>query len=449
MRLVTGKLYAIRRKEPGSGAPVEPWTTEPSTHFSGRLFNEPPYGWLIEQTSAGTYRTVSFGAMAATSIIDVAKRLLANVDNDCSDETDSIMRVPVRSYVDPARYGAEIDAIFLRSPLLVALSADLRKPGDYSALTITGRPLLCVRGEDGVARVFLNVCRHRGAAVSDQGFGCSRRFTCPYHFWVYDTQGTLVGNTAKDAFAGLDVDGLVELPSAERAGALFAVLTPGLTFDVDDWLGDMGPALEILELNNLHRHRDGLPAESGNWKITADGYVDGYHLGYLHRNTIGTKSITNRNTYDCFGPHVRLGFANKPLPAMRGLPQDEWRLREAMSLVHYVFPNISISGLPGSGLMVSRILPGPTPLRCVVEQFQYFREPMETADQIADANSKRDLYYRVTRDEDFAKVLKITDGLGSIADDFFRYGRNEVGNQNVHRWIDTLVASSPLAALTH
>lgn len=378
----------------------------------------------------------------ASSLLDVAKRLLVNVDNDRSDEVEHIMRVPVSNYLDPDRYAAEIDTIFLRSPLLVALSADLRKSGDYSALTIAGRPLLCVRGDDGVARVFLNICRHRGAAVSEHGFGCTRRFTCPYHFWVYDTHGTLVGNTAKDAFAGLEVDGLVELTSAERAGALFAVLTPGLTFDIDDWLGDMGPALEILELDNLHRHRDGLPAESGNWKITADGYVDGYHLGYLHRTTIGTKSITNRNAYDCYGPHVRLGFANKPLPAMRELPDAEWHLREAMSLVHYVFPNISISGLPGSGLMLSRILPGPTPWRCSVEQFQYFREPMSTPDQIADANAKRELYYAVTRDEDFATVLKITDGLGSIANDFFRYGRNEVGNQNVHRWIDSLVTAA-------
>jgi phenylpropionate dioxygenase-like ring-hydroxylating dioxygenase large terminal subunit len=377
--------------------------------------------------------------MTATPLISVAKRLLANVDGDRGDLGTSVLNVPVRSYLETDRFERELEAIFRRSPLLVALSVDVAQTGDYSALTIAGRPIVVVRGDDGVARTFLNVCRHRGAQVTEECFGHARRFTCPYHFWVYDTQGALVGNSARDAFAGIDVTGLTELPTAERSGAIFAILTPGVALDIDEWLGDMASALEILQLDKLFRHREGLIADSGNWKATADGYVDGYHLGYLHRNTIGAKSITNRNTYDLYGPHVRLGFANKPILTMRDLPDDEWRLREAISLVHYVFPNVSISGLPGSGLMLSRIYPGTDPRHCTVEQFQYFREPMVTAEQIAEADTKRELYYAVTRDEDFATVLQVTGALGAVPDDVFRYGRNEQGNQNLHRWVEALV----------
>ena len=381
--------------------------------------------------------------MTALPIIEVAKRLLANVDSERRDFTAEIVKVPVANYRDPVRFQHELDAVFHRSPLLVALSCDVASAGAFSALAIAGRPLLVVRGDDGIARTFLNICRHRGAPVTEECFGQARRFTCPYHFWVYDNSGSLVGTTAREAFEGLDVDGLIELPTAERAGAIFAVLTPGLTFDVDDWLGEMAPALDVLELDKLVRHCNGALAESGNWKVSADGYVDGYHLGYLHRSSIGAKSITNRNTYDLFGPHVRIGFANKPLPKMRDLPHDEWRLREAMSLVHFVFPNVSISGLPGSGLMVSRILPGNSPDRCRVEQFQYFREPMVTDEQRAEADAKRELYLAVTRDEDFSTVISITDALSAIPDDSFRYGRNEPGNQNLHRWVDRLVEARP------
>jgi phenylpropionate dioxygenase-like ring-hydroxylating dioxygenase large terminal subunit len=382
--------------------------------------------------------------MTAAPLISVAKRLLANVDGDRGDLADQVMEVPVSAYLDPERFEREIEVIFHRCPLMVALSVDIAQAGDYTALDIAGRPLVVVRGDDGVARTFLNVCRHRGAKVTgevsaDGCFGQGRRFTCPYHFWVYDSQGALVGNSAREAFEGIDVTGLIELPTAERAGAIFAVLTPGAPMDIDEWLGDMASALEILQLDKLFRHRDGITADSGNWKTTADGYVDGYHLGYLHRSTIGTKSITNRNTYDLYGPHVRLGFANKPLLTMRDLPDADWRLREAMSLVHYVFPNISISGLPGSGLMLSRIYPGTTPDRCTVTQFQYFREPMVTDEQIAEADAKRELYYMVTRDEDFATVQQVTAALGAIPNDVFRYGRNEQGNQNLHQWIDKLI----------
>ncbi len=375
---------------------------------------------------------------ASTDLHGVARRLLANVIAERSDEASGLLHVPAAQYTDPQRYQEELDRIFLRQPLLVALSCDLRSPGDFSALTIAGRALLVVRSEDGTARTFLNVCRHRGAKLTPDCFGSGRRFTCPYHFWVYDTKGALVGTTAREAFAGLDVEGLIELPTAERAGAVFAILTPGEPLDIDMWLGDMAGALELIDLPGLHRHRDALATDSGNWKATADGYVDGYHIGYLHRNSIGEKAITNRNTYDVFGPHVRLGFANRQITSMGDTPVEDWDLREVMSLVHYIFPNISISGLPGHGLMVSRILPGPTVDRCTVEQFQYFRQPMVSESEIEAANRKRDYYFAVTRDEDFATVMEVTAAAGAIGDDVFRYGRNEVGNQNVHRWIQGL-----------
>lgn len=377
--------------------------------------------------------------MTATPLTDVAQRLLANVDAEHGDYGETMLNVPVTSYRDEDRFQQELDQIFRRSPLLVALTCDIPSAGDYTSLVIAERPILVVRGDDGVARTFLNICRHRGAPVAQDEFGHTRRFTCPYHFWVYDTRGGLVGNTDRQAFEGLDVAGLVELPTSERCGAVFAVLTPGLEFDVDEWLGDMADSLAYLQLEKLHRHEVPTVLDSGNWKATADGYVDGYHLGFLHRNTIGTKSITNRNTYDLYGPHVRLGFANKPLPPMRELPIDEWQLNLAMSLVHYVFPNVSISGQPNTGLMVSRVLPGPTVDKSIVTQYQYFREPLVNEEMLAEAERKRATYEAVTRDEDFATVMKITAALPAIADDHFRFGRNERGNQNIHRWIDALV----------
>jgi phenylpropionate dioxygenase-like ring-hydroxylating dioxygenase large terminal subunit len=378
--------------------------------------------------------------MACMSPQQLAERLLRNVDAESGDTVADMMFVPAASYLDQARFERELSEVFLKSPLMVAMSCDLPKPGDFSALTIADRPIVVVRGDDGAARTFLNICRHRGAKVTPDCFGSARRFTCPYHFWVYDRMGSLVGNTAPGAFDGMGAEGLMELSTKERAGLIFATLTPGVQFDLDDWLGDMADALDHLNLNNLYRHRDGLVADSGNWKATADGYVDGYHLGYLHRNTIGQRSITNRNTYDVFGPHVRLGFANKPLLEARKKSSADWDLREVMSLVHFIFPNISISGLPGHGLMVSRILPGAMAGSSQVEQFQYFREPMVTDEQIRSADAKRELYFAVTRDEDFATVKEVTAAAGAIGEDVFRFGRNEVGNQNLHRWIDAAVS---------
>ena len=370
---------------------------------------------------------------------DVARRLLANVDAGTSDQSPGQMKVPAMAYRDPGRWELEMERIYRRSPLAVALSCDVREPGDFDTVEIAQRPLLIVRGDDGVVRTFLNICRHRGAQVGD-GCGHTRRFTCPYHSWVYDTRGRLVGVPGRDTCGELDVSGLVELTTHERAGVVFAVLTPGLDFDPAEWTAGMDEALELLRLDELHRYPVLTELDSPNWKLTADGYVDGYHLGYLHSSTIGEKSITNRNTYDLFGPHVRIGFANKPITQIRDKPESEWPpMWEIMSMVHYLFPNVSISGQPGRPLMISRLLPGPTPDRSTTAQYHYYRQPVEGDEAVATAEARRLLYAQVTGEEDFVTGFKINRGLGAMADDHIRFGRNERGNQNLHTWIDRLV----------
>jgi phenylpropionate dioxygenase-like ring-hydroxylating dioxygenase large terminal subunit len=370
---------------------------------------------------------------------DVARRLLANVDAGTSDQSPVQMKVPASAYRDAKRWEEEMEQVFRRSPLVVAFSCDLREPGDYDTMEIAGRPVLVARGDDGVARAFLNICRHRGAPVAE-ACGHTRRFTCPYHSWVYDTRGKLVGVPGRDTFGDLDVSGLVELTTHERAGVILAVVTPGLEFDPAEWMSGMDDALELLRLDELHRYSVVTELDSPNWKLTADGYVDGYHIGYLHSSTIGEKAITNRNTYDLFGPHVRIGFANKPIHEIRDRPESEWPpMWEVMSMVHYLFPNVSISGQPNRPLMVSRLLPGPTPERSTTVQYHYYRQPVEGDEAVATAEARRQLYAQVTGQEDFVTGFKINRSLGAMGDDHIRFGRNERGNQNLHTWIDKLV----------
>ena len=174
--------------------------------------------------------------------------------------------------------------------------------------------------------------------------------------------------------------------------------------------------------------------DSPNWKLAADGYLDGYHIGYLHRNTIGRKAITNRNTYDLFGPHVRIGFATKLTASADDAALDGGNPPDYLSLVHYVFPNVSMSGGHGDTLMLSKLLPGPTVDRSTTVQFQYYREPI-VGDMVAVAEEKRLTYEAVVRDEDCATIFGINGGLAAMGDRHFVFGRNEPANQHLHHTI--------------
>ncbi len=372
--------------------------------------------------------------MSREILYDLCRRLLRNVEMRRPDMAEAVLQVPASLYADPVQWEKEMQDIFLRMPLLTALSCDLPAPGDFVSYTLAGRPLLLVRGDDGTVRTFLNVCRHRGARLADATRGQTRRFVCPYHAWSYGLDGHLLGMPDRDSVGLDEVAGLTPLPTEERAGAVFSCLSPGAPMDLEAWLGDMLGSLQALRLDELYPYPVDTTLASPNWKLAADGYLDGYHIGFLHKDTIGRKGINNRNTYDLFGPHVRIGFANKGIRQVETLPPEQWNLPDCMSLVHYVFPNVSISGGHGDTVMLSRLFPGPDVTQSTTVQTQYFREPVE-GDKVAAAEQKRQVYEQVVRDEDCATIFGIGANLPAMSDAPILFGRNEPGNQRLHQFI--------------
>ena len=60
------------------------------------------------------------------------------------------------------------------------------------AVRYVGQPVAVVRDGSGDLRAFSNVCRHRAHEVLS-GAGNTRLITCPYHAWVYGSDGRLLG----------------------------------------------------------------------------------------------------------------------------------------------------------------------------------------------------------------------------------------------------------------
>ena len=120
----------------------------------------------------------------------------------------------------------EVKEIFHAIPLPVCTSAELANVGDYKAMRVVGREIILVRGKDGHMNAMLNVCRHRAMKLLPGGCGNSRRFTCSYHAWTYDTDGRLTGVPGEDTFGDVDKAdySLVRLACDERAGIIFVGL---------------------------------------------------------------------------------------------------------------------------------------------------------------------------------------------------------------------------------
>ncbi len=342
------------------------------------------------------------------------------------DLAETTMVIPNAHYTDPAIAQRELATSFA-APLLVGPARMVATPGEWVALTLVDTPVVVLRGEDGRTRVFLNACRHRGAQVAD-GAGCSRRLTCPYHAWSYDTCGQLVGQPGAEGFDDLAREdlALVELPSGERAGFLWAMRDPDGVLDLDAHLGPLEAELESWGVDYEVATTMELTLGS-NWKCALEAFQETYHFPYVHRDSlVGQGAVANIVTFDQLGRHHRLGvpLASMPTPLVAG---------EHLSCIYYLYPCSVLATSPVGGELL-QFWPGPTPSSSTIRHSVLSRLPVDdpAVQEFYEGYAPR--IQAVVRDED-APVLE-SSGIGLAAGHTDAVlGRNEIGCQAAHRQI--------------
>jgi Rieske 2Fe-2S family protein len=95
-----------------------------------------------------------------------------------------------REYCSDEVFDLERRRIFQDGWFCVGRAEEAPENGSFFVTDIAGESVLIVRGEDGLLRGFLNVCRHRGSRLCD-GAGRMRVIRCPYHAWSYRLDGRL------------------------------------------------------------------------------------------------------------------------------------------------------------------------------------------------------------------------------------------------------------------
>jgi len=199
--------------------------------------------------------------------------------------------LPGRYFWDPDVFAREQDAVFGQMWACVGRADDIPHSGDFRTAELGGESVLLVRGGDGAARAFLNVCRHRGARLCLEPCGnVGPVVQCPYHAWSYALDGRLLGapNIARDETLERDRLGLVPVALEVWEGLLWVSLAD-----------DPAPLREQLEPALRHRFGDlakferygvgaltpGTTIEydvDANWKLVVENFMECYHCAPVH-----------------------------------------------------------------------------------------------------------------------------------------------------------------------
>ena len=382
--------------------------------------------------------TVLDGA-ARDEAISMMRRLVAHTRNKTTDQAEGNWEEPVENYADEALFQAEVETLFKRIPLPLALTCEMPEKNSYKALNAVGVPVVITRDAKGEVHAMLNVCRHRGALICGEGIGSGRALTCPYHAWSYGMDGQLKALYGESTFGEFDKGsrGLVTLSCVEVAGLIFVGLTPGIEIDIDAWLGDFKPVLESLKLDECY-HFSTRMMPGPNWKIVLEGFLEGYHFASLHPNTVFKTNLSNTAIFDGFGPHERVAFALRNIENHLDDPEETWDPSANVGPINWIFPGMAFAGSWRERMTCAMVLPTTKVGESMTEQRVLTRKPV-TDENRHELEVFRDFFYDVTYEEDYITGYGVQTGVGNLAGTTQIYGRNEPGVQYLHQTINRLM----------
>ncbi len=377
----------------------------------------------------------------------LARRLLDHIENKTTDLADEVMELPTDVYLG-AHHDREVEVLFGGRPLLLALSGALPGPETHRTVDVLGMPVLLVRDETGRVRSFVNACRHRGVRVVD-GSGSAKRFTCPFHAWTYNLDGSLFRVPTPEGFEGMCIadKGLIELPVAEGYGLIVGRLQPGPEVDIDGYLGvGLTDELAMLDFadwapySEPHVHK-----VAANWKVTLDTFRENYHFNFLHRKTLAKYAYGGVLTFDAFGPHLRNASALRSIDALRGVPEADWTdTAQHFSYQYQLFPNTTLT-FDARHIELWQILP-TAPDQSEVIHTAYLKPGLSDEERAKVVDMAPWICETVVDGEDFWVAARTEPGVRIGLLDTVVFGRNEPAPQHLHRGFADALAEATAPA---
>lgn len=360
----------------------------------------------------------------------VVARIFDHIDNHTTDLAQEVWREPTANYFDPDRLSAEI-SLMRRLPVPFCPSSALMEVGSYVALQAAGVPILAVRGTDGTVRAFRNACRHRGVQLAE-GAGCKTTFVCPYHAWTYGLDGALRGIPDDYGFPGLNKaeHGLAPV-KAREAGGLVWITQEG---DGDDAAIDLVPELFPEDWRVIGQGHSEIEA---NWKVFAEGLIEGYHIKATHPETFYPRQYDNLNVIEGFGRNSRVTYPFQNIEKYRDVPAEARRIDAVSTQVYHLFPNAAVATFPTHRSLTIMEPLGPSRTRTT--SFTLTNRP-QTGEQKAQVDRRRDFVTEGAR-EDRAVQMAVQRGLAAGANTHFTFGLFEGALTRLHKNLAELIGA--------
>jgi len=224
--------------------------------------------------------------------------------------------------------GTPAGELLRRYWLPVGVAQELTQDNPTQIVRILGETLVLFRDKSGRIGLLADRCSHRGASLC-YGRVEERGIACPYHGWLYDTQGNCL-----------------ETP-AEPPESKFHLTVKHKSYPVQRFIGlywtYMGPEpAPLLPKYDVWARQDGQrklfiqPQLDCNWFQPMENSVDPAHLQILHQNTAGRGRVIANTTRGLTDDVQKFEFYEVPYGIMKRRTYSNGMIDEHP----LIFPNI-------------------------------------------------------------------------------------------------------------
>jgi phenylpropionate dioxygenase-like ring-hydroxylating dioxygenase large terminal subunit len=392
---------------------------------------------------------------------EVAEALIGHIRARTTDQADGELLVPIANFVDKERAQAEI-ALLKTLPLAIGHVCEIPKPGDFITREILGNRLIITRRRDGSVRAFRNMCRHRGGIIEQAASGNKRTFMCQYHGWSYDSEdGHLRPVFYKDDYGPIDAEcsGLHTVRVEVRYGLIYVNLSAAERPPLADYFGPRIDAqVNAWNLDKSILYMEKVFTLPINWKLVMDGGIDTVHSQFLHPKPggVGSRTVNLIAVYRAFGRHCRMYMARSKLKKLIDAGEPLESSSKYIGSILMLYPNSLLSSAPDH-VEFWTVWPSPgNPSESTVKIRFYVRPEILNPEMEERINKSWDILSDAALTEDFPMEAAIQHNAQTWPAGHFRYGRNEISAQHLHRQLErdlgeiaanvSFVASSPASS---
>ena len=354
-------------------------------------------------------------------------------------DPDADWSLPGWLYTDAEYHDLEMERVIRPSWQIVCHVNEIPNAGDWRTIDYIGESVIVMRGDDGEVRAFTNVCRHRAMRLVEGTAGCAKKLVCPYHAWVYETDGRLTGVPMKSDYPALKLEenGLAPVALEVWRGFVWVCLKPGAFPTPSEMMAPHEAEIAPYRFEDMQpMGAMRLRPRTVNWKNVGDNYSDNLHIPVAHDGLVRIFGKSYEIGADDWVDRLKGDLVDKPsanfwerfyqahLPHVEELPEENRR----RWLYFKLWPNIAFD-IYADQIDFMQWLP-ISPTTCILREMAYAL-PDDTlpADQRRTMKLVRYANWRINRvvnKEDTWLIERVQQGMKSET-----YGAGPIGKSEV------------------